>query len=125
MFGEMRTAALLAKGVAQRADAGKAESILRMATINAARALGLENQVGSIEKNKAADLVAIDINQLDCLPLYHPLDHLVYSANRQHVSHVWVAGRQLMREGELTTLDINELAATTRHWQDKIALQSA
>ena len=67
MFGEMRTAALLAKGVAQRADAGKAESILRMATINAARALGLENQVGSIEKNKAADLVAIDINQLDCI----------------------------------------------------------
>lgn len=121
MFGEMRTAALLAKGVAQRADAGKAETILRMATINAARALGLENQIGSIEKNKAADLVAINIDQLDSLPLYHPLAHLIYSANRQHVSHMWVAGRQLMREGELTTLDINELAESARHWQAKIA----
>lgn len=125
MLGEMRTAALLAKGVAQRADAGKAESILRMATINAARALGLDNQIGSIEKNKSADLVAINIDQLDALPLYHPLAHLVYSANRQDVTHVWVAGRQLMRERELTTLDINELAESARGWQHKIAAQSA
>ena len=124
MFGEMRTAALLAKGVAQRAEAGQAEAILRMATINAARALGLDDQLGSIEKNKAADLVAINLDHLDSLPLYHPLAHLVYSANREHVSHVWVAGRQLMRDGELTTLDINELAATTRQWQDKIAPQA-
>ena len=125
LLGEMRTAALLAKGVAQRADAGKAESILRMATINAARALALDSQIGSIEKNKAADLVAIKIDQLDALPLYNPLAHLIYSANRQDVTHAWVAGRQLMRERELTTLDINELADSTRGWQHKIAEHSA
>jgi len=121
MIGEMRTAALLAKGVARRADAGKAEQILRMATINAARALGLDGHIGSIEKNKAADLVAVNVSQLDAMPLYHPVAHLIYSANRRDVSDVWVAGRQLMRDGELTTMDIKELAETALGWQRKIS----
>ena len=121
MIGEMRTAALLAKGVAMQADAGKAEHILRMATINAARALGLDAHIGSIEKNKSADLVAIKVDQLDALPLYHPIAHLIYSANRQDVSSVWVAGRQLMRDRELTTMDIKELAHTAKVWQHKIS----
>jgi 5-methylthioadenosine/S-adenosylhomocysteine deaminase len=121
MLGEMRTSALLAKGVAMRADAGKAETILRMATLNAARALGLDSHIGSIEKNKSADLVAIRVDELDALPLYHPMAHLIYSSNRQDVTDVWVAGRQLMRDRELTTMDIKELAVTARQWQHKIA----
>ena len=123
MIGEMRSAALLAKVVAKRADSGDAQSILRMATINAARALGLDNTIGSIERNKAADLFAIRVDNIESLPLYEPITHLVYSANRNDVSHVWVAGRLLMRDRVLTTLDINELADTARQWQSRIQAQ--
>ncbi len=123
MFGEMRTAALLAKGVANDAQAGNAETILRMATIHGARALGLEEQIGSIEKDKAADLIAVKIDEIESLPIYNPVSHLVYAANRQSVTDVWVAGRQLLRSRELITLDINELAKNTHRWQDKITDQ--
>ncbi|MEJ2362334.1 MAG: TRZ/ATZ family hydrolase [Gammaproteobacteria bacterium] len=121
MFGEMRTAALLAKGVANDAVAGKAETILRMATINGARALGLDSQIGSIEKGKAADLIAVDLDQLETLPNYDPVSTLVYAANRDQVSDVWIGGRHLMKGRELTTLDINELRQTARTWQQRLS----
>lgn len=121
MFGEMRSAALLSKLVTNRADSGRAESVLRMATINAARALGLEQTVGSIERNKAADLMAVSIKHPEAQPLYNPIAHLVYSANRADVTDVWVAGKQILRERELTTLDINELVQTAQQWQTRIS----
>lgn len=120
MFGEMRTAALLAKGVAQDAQAGKAENILRMATINAAKALGLENQIGSIEKGKSADLIAVNLEELETLPLYNPVSQLVYATSRHQVSDVWVAGRHLMKERELTTMDIKDLLKNAHAWQQKL-----
>lgn len=120
MFGEMRTAALLAKGVANDAVAGKAEMILRMATINGARALGLEEHIGSLEKGKAADLIAVDLARLETLPNYDPVSTLVYACGRHQVSDVWVAGRQLMKDRMLTTLDINELETTARTWQRRL-----
>lgn len=120
MFGEMRTAALLAKGVAGNAVAGKAETILRMATINGARALGLDQHIGSIEKDKSADLIAVDLSQLETLPNYDPVSTLVYAANRHQVSDVWIGGRHVMKGRELTTLDINELTRTALDWQHRL-----
>lgn len=120
MFGEMRTAALLAKGVAQDAQAGDAATILQMATLNGARALGLDEQIGSIEKNKSADLIAIEVNTIESLPLYNPISHVVYASNRQQVSDVWVAGRQLLKNRELLTIDIKELTSLANQWRQKI-----
>ena len=120
MFGEMQTAALLAKGVAQDASAGSASSILSMATINGAKSLGLDEDIGSIEKGKMADLTALEVNNIESMPLYNPISHVVYSANREQVSDVWVAGKQILREHNLLTLDINELAELANQWQTKI-----
>ena len=120
MFGEMRTAALLAKGVAGDASALPAHRALRMATLDGARALGLDEEIGSLEVGKAADLVAVNLGDLETQPLYHPISQLVYAASRDKVSDVWVAGRHLVKRGELTTLDTEAIAARARAWREKI-----
>ena len=121
LIGEMRTAALLAKGVT--GDAGKvpAYQALRMATINGARALGLAGETGSIELGKVADLVAIDLLQPATMPVYSPISQLVYAAGRDQVTDVWVNGQQLLREGQLTTLDQEAISIQTAAWQKRIA----
>jgi 5-methylthioadenosine/S-adenosylhomocysteine deaminase len=121
MFSEMRTAALLGKGVAADASALPAASVLSMATINGARALGLEQVTGSLEVGKSADLVAVALNRIQSQPLYHPISQLVYTCGREQVRHVWVAGRQLVNEGSLTTLDSERLLKRAAYWQEKIA----
>ncbi|MGW8246879.1 MAG: TRZ/ATZ family hydrolase [Acidiferrobacterales bacterium] len=120
MFGEMRTAALLAKGVAGDAAALPAHAVLRMATLNGARALGLEKQIGSIEKGKQADLVAVDLATLESQPLYNPISQLVYAVSRQQVSHVWISGKPVLHERKLKTLNESDLLAKARAWNDKI-----
>jgi 5-methylthioadenosine/S-adenosylhomocysteine deaminase len=120
MFGEMRTAALLAKGVAQDPQAGDADTILRMATLNAARALGLDEHIGSVVTGKSADLIAVNLEKLETLPLYHPASQLVYATSRQQVTDVWVAGRHIMKDRELTTLDMKDLLAKAKHWQQQL-----
>lgn len=120
MFGEMRTASLIAKTVAKNASALPAEEILRMATINAARAMGLDNEIGSLEVGKAADIVAVDLGNIENQPVYHPVSQLVYSAGRENVSDVWVAGNHLLKNRELTTLDKKSILEKTRIWQEKI-----
>ena len=121
MFSEMRTAALLAKGVADDASALPAAKALSMATINGARALGLEQETGSLESGKSADLIAVSLEQVQSQPLYHPISQLVYSCGRSQVAHVWVAGRQLVSEGRLTTLDTERLLQRADHWRLRIA----
>ncbi len=121
MFGEMRSAALLGKAVAGDAAALSAAQTLRMATINGARALGLDSQIGSLEAGKFADLVAVDFSSLELNPVYNPLSHLVYSCGRQHVSDVWVAGKHLLKQGALTTLDEAKLISKAQQWNAKIA----
>ncbi|WP_101675051.1 TRZ/ATZ family hydrolase [Alloalcanivorax mobilis] len=121
MIGEMRTAALLAKGVSQRADAVPAATALRMATLNGARALGLEARIGSLEAGKQADMIAIDMSALETQPLFDPVAQLVYAATRDQVTHSWVAGRCLMRDRQLTTLNRALLARNASEWQRKIA----
>jgi 5-methylthioadenosine/S-adenosylhomocysteine deaminase len=120
LLGEMRTAALLAKGVAGDATAVSTADALRMATLNGARALGLEEEIGSLVPGKAADAVAVRLSDLETEPVYHPLSQLVYANVRDRVSDVWVAGRHVLKEGVLTTLDAQALVAKAREWGRRI-----
>lgn len=120
MFSEMRTAALLAKAVAGNAAAIPARTALEMATINGARALGLADQIGSLQAGKQADITAIDLSGIESTPLYDPLSHLVYASNRNQVSDVWIAGRHLLAGGEFTKLDPELVIGKARLWHDKI-----
>jgi 5-methylthioadenosine/S-adenosylhomocysteine deaminase len=120
MIGEMRTAALLAKTVANNASAAPAHDILKMATINGAKALGLDNVIGSLEKGKSADIVAINMNTLETQPMYNVVSQLVYSTSRDQVSNVWVAGQQLLKNRVLMTMDENEIISKAHIWQQKI-----
>lgn len=121
MIGEMRTAALLAKGVAREASALPAAAVLEMATLGGARALGLAQVTGSLATGKQADLAAIDLGQLETQPLFDPLATIVYAATRQQVTHTWVAGRCLMAERQLTTLNLTRLEHDAERWGEKIA----
>lgn len=121
MLGEMRTAALLGKGVAGSASALPAATALRMATINGARALGLEDEIGSLEPEKSADLVALDLRDSHTQPLYHPVSQLVYAASQQQVRQVWVRGRQVIRDGLPTRLDNGRIIAAAQTWGDRLA----
>jgi 5-methylthioadenosine/S-adenosylhomocysteine deaminase len=121
MLGEMRTAALIGKAVAGDASAIPAMTALRMATINGAKALGLEKQIGSLEVGKFADVIAIDLSALETQPLYCPISQIVYAANRNQVSDVWVAGQHLLKSRELTTFDMTELQNNIEKWQLRLA----
>lgn len=121
MLGEMRTAALLAKAVAKDAAALPAHSALRMATLNGAKALGLESTIGSLKLGKAADITAINLGELESQPVYNPISHIVYTANRNQVTDVWVAGKALLKNRTLTTMDISEIKNKTAIWKNKIA----
>jgi 5-methylthioadenosine/S-adenosylhomocysteine deaminase len=124
MLGEMRTAALLGKAVSNDASALPAHTVLRMATLNGAKALGLGEQTGSLVKGKWADIAAVNLDTLETLPLYDPVSQLVYASGREQVTDVWVAGQQLLRERRLTTLDGNDIVERARHWQTRIGAQS-
>jgi 5-methylthioadenosine/S-adenosylhomocysteine deaminase len=121
MMGEMQTAALLAKGVAGSAAALPAYQALRLATINGARALGLEGETGSLEPGKSADVVAVDLRDPDTQPVYHPVSQIVYAAGRDQVKQVWVAGRQVIRDGRPTTLEEEQILEEARDWGRRIA----
>jgi len=121
MLGEMRSAALLAKGFSGDATALSTQQALEMATINGARTLGIEEETGSLEKGKAADIIAIKLDSLETQPVYDPLSSLVYSCSRESVEHVWVAGRQLLKHRHLITLDENELLENASSWQKKVS----
>jgi len=121
MFGEMKAAALLAKGFSQDATALPAPQALRMATLNGARALGIDKITGSLEIGKAADIVAVNLDSVGMQPVYNPVSQLVYSHCGQQVSHVWVNGELLVHDKQLTGFDINALKTKVLSWRDKIA----
>ena len=121
LLGETRTAALLAKAVSGSATALDAHRALRMATLNGARALGLEQDCGSLELGKWADLAAFDLSGLHQQPVYDPVSQLIYTGGRDCVKHVWVGGKQLLDDGRLTRMDEQRLLASTRQWGEKIA----
>ena len=125
LLGETRTAALLAKAVAGSATALDAHRALRMATLNGARALGLEDRIGTLEVGKAADLVSFDLSRLAQQPVYDPVSQLIYATGRDCVQHVWVAGKQLLDERRLTRMDETGLRDSARAWGERISASNA
>jgi len=121
MFGELRTAALLAKAVAGDASAFDARTALHAATLAGARAMGLEDSIGSIVPGKQADLACVDLAALETQPLHHVISQLVYACGRQQVSDVWIAGRPRLRDGVLVDIDTDALRSNARHWRTRIA----
>lgn len=124
MIGEMRTAALLGKIASDDASALPAHTILRMATLNGANALGLGDQTGSLVRGKWADVAAVNLDTIETRPLYDPVSQLVYASSREQVSDVWVAGRHLLKQRRLTTLDGAEILARAQDWQQRIGSPS-
>lgn len=121
MFGEMRTAALVGKLSANDAAAVSAETALYMATLGGAKALGLDGCIGSLEPGKAADMIALQLDDLSSAPLHHLASQLVYTASGHKVTHSWVNGKLLMRDRQLLTLSENEILAKTHQWQAKLS----
>lgn len=125
LFQEMRHAALLAKVGQGRAEALPAIQVLELATIGAARALGLEHRLGSIRPGKAADLVAVALDTVETQPCYAPCSHLVFVTGREHVSDVWVAGQRRVVDGQLLLQESNSyLTALAQNWRQRIQLQN-
>jgi 5-methylthioadenosine/S-adenosylhomocysteine deaminase len=120
LFSEMRLAALLAKGVTGDATALPAWQVLEMATLHAARALGLDSTIGSLAPGKLADLTAVRLDDIEASPCYDPISHLVYAAGRENVSHVWVNGKLVLDERSLTSMDTREIIARAAYWRDQI-----
>ena len=112
---------MLAKGVSEDPTALAAYHALEAATLNGAKALGMEDQIGSIEAGKQADLVAVDLlSHAATQPVYHPVSKLVYSATRNQVTDVWVAGSQKVNNGSLIDLDAKKILSDAEQWQQKI-----
>jgi 5-methylthioadenosine/S-adenosylhomocysteine deaminase len=120
LLGEMRTAALLAKGVAGDARALPAPAALHMATLAGAKALGLDQEIGSLKKGKAADFIAVDLGEVSSQPLYSAISQLVYASARHNVTDVFVAGRALLRDRQLRTVDEPAAIAKAGEWRARI-----
>ncbi|MGZ5073762.1 MAG: TRZ/ATZ family hydrolase, partial [Usitatibacter sp.] len=117
---EMRTAALLAKVSSGDAATLPAHEALEMATLEGARALGLDDRIGSIASGKSADLAAVELSSVETLPCFDVVSHLAYAAGREHVTHVWVAGEARVVERRLADLDEHDLVDRARWWQRRL-----
>jgi 5-methylthioadenosine/S-adenosylhomocysteine deaminase len=121
MLGEMRTAALLAKARAGDAAALPAAAALRMATLDGARAIGLDDCIGTLEIGKWADITCIDLQRINSQPLYDPVSQIVYTAQPDQVRDVWVAGRHQVDEGRLTHINDADLLSRAAEWHCQIS----
>ncbi|HYC35182.1 MAG TPA: TRZ/ATZ family hydrolase [Usitatibacter sp.] len=117
---EMRTAALLAKGASGDAAVVSAADALEMATLDGARALGMDDRIGSIEPGKAADLAAVELSSLETLPLFDAVSHLLYAAGREHVTHVWVDGEPRLEQRQLRGIEENDLKEKATWWRKRL-----
>ncbi|MEJ2400991.1 MAG: TRZ/ATZ family hydrolase [Xanthomonadales bacterium] len=121
LLAETQTAALLAKAVAGDARVLSAGQALEIMTLNGARALGMADDIGSIEAGKQADLCAIDLATPATQPLHNVVSQLLYAASSGQVSDVWVAGRRVLNSGRLTTIDESEVLASAERWRARLA----
>ena len=121
MFGETRTAAILAKAVANDAAGFSAHDALRAATLGSAKAMGLDEAIGSIEPGKQADLVCVDLSVLETQPLHNVVSQLIYATGRHQVSDVWIAGQAKLRKRVLVDIDLDGVLANARQWRERIA----
>ena len=116
MLSELRLAALLAKGNNNDASLLPARQALTMATLNGAKALGLDSKLGSLETGKLADIIAINLNHPRTQPVYDACSTLAYSAAAAQVSHVWVHGQAVVVEYQLTQMDLTQIMEEARRW---------
>ncbi len=120
LLEEVRTAALLAKGASGDPTALNAVQAIQMLTINAARALGLEAEIGSIESGKAADLCALNLSHVCSQPVHDVHSQIVYAASSHQITDVWIAGERLLSDGELMALDESSAMAAAEDWRRRI-----
>ena len=121
MVGETRTAALLAKAVANDAAGFNAHEALHAATLGGAKAMGFDHLVGSIEPGKQADLACVDLSALETQPLHNVVSQLIYATGRHQVSDVWIAGAQKLRQRVLVDIDLDGVIANSRQGRERIA----
>ena len=120
MSAELRSAALLAKGISEDPTQVSAETALEMGTINGARLMGLEDKIGSLEVGKQADIIAIDLSDPLSQPVHHPVSQIVYSTTGEQVSHVWINGTPKLRQKRFVDLDIPSVLAKADGWRQKM-----
>ncbi len=118
---EMRNAALLAKVTSGDAAVVGALEALEMATLAGARALGLEERIGSIVPGKSADLAALELASIETVPCFDPASHVVYAAGREHVTHVWIEGKPRLVDRRLQAIDEDDLKDRAAWWQRRMA----
>jgi 5-methylthioadenosine/S-adenosylhomocysteine deaminase len=121
LFGEMRSAALNAKGADRDPTEMPARDVLRMATRDGARVLGLDDRIGTIEIGRRADLIVVDPDRVHLTPLYDPASHLVYAADRADVRHVIVDGRVVVEDRDIKTFDLRRVMAEVRRLAAMVA----
>ena len=121
MFGETRTAAILAKAVANDAAGFDAFSALHAATLGGAKAIGFDHLVGSLEPGKQADIACVDLSALETQPLHHVVSQLIYATGRQQVSDVWIAGKPKLSARVLVDMDMDRIIANAKQWRGRIA----
>jgi 5-methylthioadenosine/S-adenosylhomocysteine deaminase len=122
MFDEMKSAALIAKAVSGDAAALPAMAALAMATRDGAKALGVSQRRGQLAEGFDADLIAVDLDAINTLPLHHPASAIVYAMHSRQVSHVWVDGKLRVSEGQLLDNDVNELKRMAHAYQQTMSL---
>lgn len=120
LLEEIRTASLIAKAISHQADSVNAWQALQLGTCHAATALGLGHQIGSLQPGYRADCIAIDLRAVNTQPVFNPISTIVYAAQSQQITHVWVNGRLLVKNRQLETLDVTAILADTCQWRDKI-----
>jgi len=124
MFSEMRSAALLGKAVAADAAAVSAETALTMATLNGAKAIGMADEIGSLEVGKRADLVCVNLDHPATQPVHHPISQLVYATSREQVSDVWIGGERLLADGEFTRANAADVTERAQGWQRRLEMHA-
>lgn len=121
MFSEMNMAAKLHKVTQVDPTVLPAKQVLELATRRGAAALHMEDQIGSIEAGKRADLVLLDTNRPHLTPMYNATAHVVYAAKASDVTDVWIEGRQVVKASKSTTLDHDKVLSEARQWAEKIS----
>jgi 5-methylthioadenosine/S-adenosylhomocysteine deaminase len=120
LWAEMSTAALFGKFIAGDPATLPAKTVLECATLNGARALGLDHEIGSLEPGKSADLISVDLSKAGTQPVLDPLSQLVYATNRDNVTDTWVAGEHLLKDHEFTRIDTEPLLLEANKWAKKV-----
>ncbi|MBL8519739.1 MAG: TRZ/ATZ family hydrolase [Betaproteobacteria bacterium] len=121
MISESRIAALLQKGASGDAAAVPVHQLLRMATLHGARALGWDQEIGSLRAGKSADMAAIDLSGIETQPVYDPASHIFNAAGRECVTHVWVQGEALLTDRKLQRWSEVEAVELAHRWQPRFA----